>query len=231
MIQRQVQLPKRTLDIHPFRNRPNNATAATATATATTQHLMRSLTATAMNHKIIIHRSQITQIRQHNRIQVNPSKTLTVIFIIQTLKHMDFIKTHLMPTITNRTTFHPYVTVTPRRLQQQSLAPSVRNLPFSTLDPRIIKRQPQIMIHHQKEVGMKLVQRRNQYEQHPNQFLVTIFTDVKTKSKQFQCSSSSSSSSSHLFIHSQVNLSNNNNNNNNQSISRTINIILYATNI
>ena len=192
---------------------------------------MRSLTATAMNHKIIIHRSQIAQIRQHNRIQINPSKTLTVIFIIQILKHMDFIKTHLMPPVTNRATFHPYVTVTPRRLQQQSLAPSVRNLPFSTLDPRIIKCQPQIMIHHQKEVGMKLIQRRNQYEQHTNQFLVTIFTDVKTKSKQLQ-----RSSSSHLFIHSQVNLSNNKNNNNQsleqqQSISRTINIILYATNI
>jgi hypothetical protein len=72
-----------------------------------------------MHYEIIINQPQITHIRQDNRIQVNPRKTLTVILIIQILEYMNLIKTQLMPTIPNRTPFHPDITVTPIRSQQQ----------------------------------------------------------------------------------------------------------------
>ncbi|MFN5154110.1 MAG: hypothetical protein ACK5ED_06990 [Gemmatimonadota bacterium] len=115
------------------------------TASPAHKHIMHPVThRTTMHYKIIIHPIQITQIRQHNRIQVNPRKTHTVILIIQILKYINLIKTQLMPTIPNCTPFHPDITVTPIRRQQQSLgiATSIPPRPTPALNPRIINRNP-----------------------------------------------------------------------------------------
>jgi hypothetical protein len=109
---------------------------------------------------------------------------------------MNLIKTQLMPTIPHRTPLHPHITVTPLRFQQQLIVTAL-NPPTNSIrrrgaeppdhpHPRIINRNPQVMINHQKEVGVKTIQRRNQNIQHMNQFVIRILPDVKTKSKQLQ---------------------------------------------